>query len=708
MSVSIGVDTGGTYTDAVLFDADRGVVCSAKALTTRHDLAVGIGEAISSVLQSYRGPISFLSVSTTLATNALAQKSGAPVCIVLLGYPDYAIDHHITEQAFGEDAVVRLDGGHTVEGDEQQPLDLAGVHRVARDYGSRVRAFAVSGYFSVRNPAHEQRARALLSELSGLPVSCGHELSSRLHAGRRALTTAWNARLIPLLSELVAAVRAVMAAEKLRCPLMMVKGDGSLVSAEFAQQHAVQTILSGPAASVVGAQYLHGVDNACVVDIGGTTTDIAFIRDRRPVVSADGARVGGMRTMVPAVQMHTFALGGDSAVGVADTGELTFGPERVVPVSLALSQNPAARAEFEQDAAAARDGARNGGVFLGLSAAQHRDAGADAAGAEAAESAATALSPSQLAIVRAAGVGLAGRARLLSEAESAYRADRDIRRLLQRGVLMRSGFTPSDAAHILGRQRTWNRDAAELTAVGLYYRARSSGSTLFDVPQHAGDAAIAVAVAERVILRFVSASAAALVAAAICESTGEEVQTQSSLARALIDSAVLPACERSSRGALLLPRMALGCPIVAVGAPADCYYRDVAEILDTSAVIPQHSEVANAIGAVVGQVRSEVAVRITPLNGGEVFRVHLPTGTEDFESLAAAESCAQQQADSAVRQRARAAGAAEFEVTVQQHTTSGAVAHGEMLIEITVHAAAIGRPQVGALNHREGQPGGLR
>ena len=703
MSVSIGVDTGGTYTDAVLFDADRGVVCSAKALTTRHDLAVGIGEAISSVLQSYRGPVSFLSVSTTLATNALAEKSGAPVCIVLLGYPDYAIDHHISEQAFGEDPVVRLDGGHGVEGDEQQPLDIAAVQQVARDYGTRVRAFAVSGYFSVRNPAHEQRARALLSELTGLPVSCGHELSTRLNAGRRALTTAWNARLIPLLSELVAAVRAVMAARQLRCPLMMVKGDGSLVSAEFAQQHAVQTILSGPAASVVGAQYLHGVDNACVVDIGGTTTDIAFIRDRRPVVSADGARVGGMRTMVPAVQMHTFALGGDSAVGLTDSGELTFGPERVVPVSLALSQNPAARAEFEQEAAAARDGALDGGVFLGLSAAYRRAAGRDGA-----LSTAAALSPSQMAIVRAAGDSLAGRARLLCESESVYRADRDIRRLLQRGVLVRSGFTPSDAAHILGRQRTWNRDAAELTAIGLYHRARASGSTLFDVPQDAGDAAIAIAVAERVITRFVSASAGALVAAAICESTGSEVETQSSLARALIDSAVLPACERSSRGALLSPRMALGCPIVAVGAPADCYYRDVAEILETTAVVPEHSEVANAIGAVVGQVRTEVAVRITPLNGGEVFRVHLQTGTEDFESLEAAESCAQQQADSAVRQRARDAGAAEFEVTVQQHRTSGAVAHGEMLIEITVHAAAFGRPQVGALNRGDEEPGGLR
>ena len=693
MSVSIGVDTGGTYTDAVLFDPDRGVVCSAKALTTRHDLAVGIGEAISNVLQSYRGPVSFLSVSTTLATNALAEKSGAPVCIVLLGYPDYAIDHHIAEQAFGEDSVVRLDGGHTVEGDEQQPLDIEGVRRVAREYAGRVKAFAVSGYFSVRNPAHERTARSVLIEQTGLPVSCGHELSSMLHAGRRALTTAWNARLIPLLTELVIAVRAVMVAQGLRCPLMMVKGDGSLVSAETAQLHAVQTILSGPAASVVGAQYLHGIEDACVVDIGGTTTDIAFIRAGRPVVSPDGARVGGLRTMVPAVQMYTFALGGDSIVQLNDNGQLSYGPGRVVPVSLSLTLYPEARGEFEYDTDGARSGGCDSGTFLMLAPA--RTAAGDRS-----------LSPSQLDIISRLRQGVLSRARLLSESQSAYRTKRDIERLLRRGILIRSGFTPSDAAHILGRQRSWNRDAAELIAVGLYHQAASRGLVSFAAVRRHDDASIAHGVAARVFASFVSASARAIVAAAICETTGNEVELGSSLSRALVEDAVQSADSCDVHSPLLATALTLKCPIVAVGAPAGCYYRDVAATLHTTAVVPDHCEVANALGAVVGEVRSEITVRIVPLNGGEIFRVHMPTGTQDFESLEPAEALALQQSESAVRARARAAGAVEYEVSVERHRKTSKVLEGEMLIEIVVVATAIGRPQATAVRRPGAAPDG--
>lgn len=683
MSVCIGVDTGGTYTDAVLFDRDRGVLRSAKALTTRHNLALGIGEAIATVLRGYRGPVAFVSVSTTLATNALAEQSGAPICIVLLGYPEHAIDQHIAEQAFGDDPVVRLAGGHTVEGDQQQPLDLAGLQRVARDYAARVSAFAVSGYFSVRNPLHEITARRTLLELTGLPVSCGHELSLRLHAGRRALTTAWNARLIPLLTGLVAAVRRVMAERDLRCPLMMVKGDGSLVNAETAQQHAVQTILSGPAASVVGAQFLHRFHDACVVDIGGTTTDIAFIRDGRPVVSPDGARVGGLRTMVPAVQMHTFALGGDSAVRLSDDGRIRFGPDRIIPASLALHADPAARRELEEDAVAAGNGERANGVFL-MASPSHAAGGAVAA----------TLSPSQLSIVEAVQGGLVSRTRLLSESRSQYRAVRDIRRLMRRGAVLAAGFTPSDAAHILERQQSWSREAAVLAAVGIYHQSTARGLSVF------GDGGLpeaecqARAVAAQVYAAFVAASARSIVAAAICDTTGTVLDTHSPLSRALVDNAVQHASGRSAANPLLAAALRLMCPIVAVGAPAACYYGDVATVLQTTSVVPEHSEVANAVGAVVGEVRAEVEVRVTPLNGGETFRVHMPEGTIDLESLERAEAVAMQRADAAVRDRARAAGASEYEVSLQQRKTSTTVNDGEMLIELVVLASAIGRPQL--------------
>lgn len=730
MAVSIGVDTGGTYTDAVLFDRRRGVLAGAKALTTRHNLAHGIAEAISRVRDGYSGPIAFLSVSTTLATNALAEKAGAPVCIVLLGYPPHALEDHIAEQAIGDDAVVHLRGGHTVDGDEREPLDIEGVKNVAREYGGRVKAFAVSGYFSVRNPQHERRCGELLSKLTDLPVSYGHELSSRLHAGRRALTTAWNARLIPLLSDLVAAVRRVMVEQELHCPLMMVRGDGSLISAETAQQHAVQTILSGPAASVVGAQYLHGIDTACVVDIGGTTTDIAIVRNGRPVVSHDGARVGGLNTMVPAVQMYTVALGGDSVVRLTGTppavGGFSFGPERVIPASLAATCFPNALTELRYDAdlpvagsaagALSRDPTYSataespqeirGGVFLSVAEQpQDRAAGGGVR---------LDLSPSQQRLVNDINGRLVSRARLLAGERSRFLLQRDLRRLLQRGILQRSGFTPSDAAHVLNRQANWNRDAAELAALALMPQPIPAAVThpgepgvgVTDAPaaECVADAADlygdrdraerATHVAAGVLDGFVAASARAIVAAVIGEQSADNIDLTGPVARLLVDPAVRRATG-PQQNELLSPVIRLNCPIVAVGAPAACYYHDVAAVLGTTAIIPAHSEVANAVGAVVGEVLEQVTVRVTPLDGGERFRLHAPQGPQDFNSLEPAQAAAHRSAREAARLLANDAGAAECEVRSDEQRSTAMVNEGEMLIELVVCATAIGRPHLG-------------
>src|SRR5262249_18128708 len=159
--------------------------------------------------------------------------------------------------------------------------------------------------FSVRNPAHELRARALIRSCSGKPVTCAHELSSKLDAPRRALTAALNARLTPQIRHLIDALAVVLAQEQIDAPLMIVKGDGSLMKAEIALEYPVETILSGPAASVVGAGYLTGHKHFLVSDMGGTTTDCAVVSNGRPAINAEGALIGGWRTMVEAVDVRT-------------------------------------------------------------------------------------------------------------------------------------------------------------------------------------------------------------------------------------------------------------------------------------------------------------------------------------------------------------------------------------------------------------------
>ncbi|MCL5275858.1 MAG: hydantoinase/oxoprolinase family protein, partial [Chloroflexi bacterium] len=322
MAILLGIDTGGTYTDAVLFDdsapaGHNGVLNTAKALTTKYDLAVGIRNAINVVLPSdgAAGPpdVRLVSLSTTLATNAIVEGHGTPVCLLLVGYPRDALDLAGLRQAVGNDPVAFIAGGHTVSGDEQMPLDLEAARRAIQAHAPKVTAFAVSGYFAVRNPAHELAVRDLARELSGLPVTCGHELTSNLDAPRRALTAVINARLIPLLQQLILAVRGILAERNIHASLMVVQGDGSLIDAEVALRQPVQTILSGPAGGIVGmarTASLAGCERVIGFDMGGTSTDVSHFAGE--FEREFETQVAGVRMRAPMMSIHTVAAGGGS------------------------------------------------------------------------------------------------------------------------------------------------------------------------------------------------------------------------------------------------------------------------------------------------------------------------------------------------------------------------------------------------------------
>ncbi|HUA89705.1 MAG TPA: hydantoinase/oxoprolinase family protein, partial [Steroidobacteraceae bacterium] len=314
----IGFDTGGTFTDAVALDGERRVIATAKSLTTHWDLSLGLAGAIRAVLQRLppsctRQQISLVSVSTTLATNAVVENRFSPICTLLIGFDERMVERSGLRRESGG-ALVRLQGGHDATGLEAEPLDEGAIERAVREFAPKVEAFAVASMFSVRNPAHERRARELIRAWCGKPVTCSYELSSQLDAPKRALTAALNARLTPQIAQLLAALRAVLAQEAITAPVMMVKGDGTLMRAEVALEYPVETVLSGPAASVVGAGFLSGLRDFAVSDMGGTTTDVAVVSEGRPVVRAEGAVIGGWRTMVQAIDVRTCGLGGDSEV----------------------------------------------------------------------------------------------------------------------------------------------------------------------------------------------------------------------------------------------------------------------------------------------------------------------------------------------------------------------------------------------------------
>ncbi|MET0222741.1 MAG: hydantoinase/oxoprolinase family protein, partial [Tardiphaga sp.] len=457
-SYYLGIDTGGTYTDAVLWSEATGVAAKAKSLTTRHDLAVGIAGAVDAVLETTGlepRAIKLVSMSTTLATNALVEGQGGRVALVMIGFTQTDLHRDGLEKALGTDPVVFCDGGHDVHGNAK-PLDLSLLEAALPDLAKSVSGFAVCADFATRNPAHEIAARDLVRERTGMPVTASHELSAKLGGPRRALTTLLNARLISMIDRLVAATEGFLVERGIDAPLMVVRGDGALVSAAFARQRPIETILSGPAASLVGARHMTGLDNAIISDIGGTTTDVAVLDHGRPRLDPEGATVGGFRTMVEAVAMRTFGLGGDSEVRLEEGGldpKILLGPRRLVPLALAgMAHGEAVIQVLERQLRAPNAGRMDGRFAVRTGVPDKLAAGLTAPEQKLYDSIGMVPSPVDTLLTATAQIAT-------------------LNRLVARGLVHICGFTPSDAAHVLGRQSNWDPRAARLGA-DLFARRR--------------------------------------------------------------------------------------------------------------------------------------------------------------------------------------------------------------------------------------------
>ena len=685
MGIALGIDTGGTYTDAVFVTYPEGcVVAGAKALTTRYDLSLGIDAAIRAVFDaaSFAGgagaggrkvapqDITLVSLSTTLATNTLAEGQRGRVCLLLIGYDIGLMREYGFERELATDDVVYLAGGHDGLGNEVAPLDEAAAREAIVVRKDRVEAFAVSGYFSVRNPAHELRVSGLVEELAGAPVTCGHELTSQLNAVRRATTVALNAHLIAPLAELLAAVQATLARRAIDAPLMVVKGDGSLVRAGFAMRRPIETVLSGPAASVVGAWHLAGRRDVWTVDVGGTTTDIAALKGGWPVLNVDGARVGGWRTMIQAVDVHTTGLGGDSHVRVSPNGELSIGPQRAIPLCLLASECPHILPVLRESVSETRTRLDDDLVEF-LAVGRSARGLLDAPEQEIVER--TRGGPVQAAaLVERTRVGSLGRRRAAS--------------LEDRGLLRRAAFTPTDALHVLGVFERWDAEASRLAAAVL------AGRLGVDV----------IAFCEAVVRQFSQQVATEVVNKVLEDEIGRpdwtrEPAGRALLARALNERPSTPTLRGSAQGAPgdLGCTLTLRRPLVAIGAPVAAYLPQAAASLHTELVIPPHADVANAVGAVSGSIIQRAQVVVNPLDDGAV-RVHgLPGGPADFRGLEAAVRHAERLMQEHLAGLAMEAGAEDVELSRTREDlwapVKGAMGQ-EVFLGSTLTFTAAGRP----------------
>ncbi|MEH6647812.1 hydantoinase/oxoprolinase family protein [Sulfitobacter sp.] len=665
MALLLGVDTGGTYTDAVIIRDEREVIASAKALTTRSDLAIGVGGAVRAVLAQSgvaAGDIALASLSTTLATNALVEGQGGRVALIYIGFKERDLETHGLLEALKGDPHVVLAGGHNHAGGEAVPLDEDGLRAFLAEHGAGVGGFAVAAQFATRNPAHELRAMALVSELTGRPVSASHQLSAKLNGPKRAMTAVLNARLIGMIDRLIGRAEDTLKDLGISAPLMVVRGDGALISSAQARERPIETILSGPAASIVGARWMTGADHALVSDIGGTTTDVALLKDGRPAIDPAGARVGPYRTMVEAVAMRTTGLGGDSEVHFLSeglVGGVSLGPRRLLPVSLVAMDAPeVVHATLDAQLRSTLPGEYDGRFVRAVSGQTMEGIGVREE--QLLERIGEAVHP----------IGNVLRSRIETGA---------LKRLVQRGLVQVAGVTPSDASHVLGLADSWDSEAAH-KALALFGRRRTgSGDRLAPEPE---------TMARMIITQLEQQTALVLLESAFSEEEVGFGEDPAVLARHVL-------MQRGLGGHRGLVRLETGLavPVIGLGASAATYYPAVGKLLGCEMILPEHAGVANAIGAVVGRVTMREAGTITSPSEGK-FRVHLHEGPQDFgdadSALARLEEVLRERAMLA----AEAAGAADIQVNVSRDVRTAGVESREVFIEAEITVEASGRPRV--------------
>jgi N-methylhydantoinase A/oxoprolinase/acetone carboxylase beta subunit len=655
LHIGLGIDAGGTYTDAVIYDFRRQqVLAKNKALTTRWDFSIGIRAALAGLDRQQLQAVQLVSVSTTLATNALVENEGRKVGLLLMPPPGFDAGQDLLH---APQAVLsaRLD----ITGRELAAPDEDQVRRVARRMRAHdgVEAFAVSGYAGSINPEHEAAIKRLVQAETGCFVSCGHELSRMLNFRMRALTAVHNARIVPRLTRLLEDVAAVLRQAGMHAPVMVVRGDGALMSQRMALQRPVETILSGPAASVAGARHLTGLNDAVVIDMGGTTTDIAALEDGRVRLCASGSRVGPVRTHVQALDIQTTGLGGDSLILFA-SGEWQIGPRRVAPVAWLGGDGRDLGPAFDYLAANSR---RLGGnsAAAQLVTLNHRAPDRPASDLEA-------------RILDLLGRRPYSLLELADAVQVMHTAFLPLERLESLFVVQRSGLTPTDLLHAAGRFVRW--DAAAAVRM-LAIVAQLAGTS----PE-----ALQADLLGRVVRRL----------------STEIIHHQLAPEGSLSPPESCSTCERifanlfQGGGRSFKVHFQLRPPMVGVGAPIGHFLPEVAQLLGAQTLLPEFHEVANAVGAITSQVSIKRQVAIKPDSAGG-FYIEGLSGGRRFKELDAAEGYAQSALAEDVRRLAAQAGTCQTAVQLTFKDVTARTARGEeIFIERQVVSELHGRPDL--------------
>jgi len=666
-NLAVGIDTGGTFTDGVIFDLDKKTVeAKTKVETTRHNLTLAINRCLDNLIATHEsekgtlpeiGSIRMVSLSTTLATNAIVEGQGAEVGLIHIGFEphqDLPTAHYAV-----------ISGGCNIKGRVTEELDLQEAKEAILEMKDRVDAFAVSGYLSVRNPLQEIMVSELIRELTGYPVVAAHQLSADLGMHERTVTAVLNARLMPLITDLMNSVKEGMARLNIEAPLMVVRGDGSLISETMAREKPIETILSGPAASIIGALTLTGVQEGIVIDMGGTTTDVAVLKGGRPSLDQEGARVGGWLTRVKAARITTIGLGGDSLIEVSRDAVLSIGPQRVFPLSWIASQYPYLTDELD-----AID-------IIDYSLMDTQPTTILTYIRDPLNIRLTATEQQIIDLIK-------DRPHTLHYITKKLQKEPDLlpwHRLVNVASVHRAALTPSDILHVKGSLNLWDKRSAELGTAMLAKRYGLPVSDFINI------------VMEDILFKL-----AAITLERLLAEEGAKFNLTDEESGSYILRQIMGRYEENSDLQVQFSA-ALKNPMVAVGAPVEAYFPVLAERLNTELYLPRFADVANAVGTVSGEAVERVTILVKPGESGG-FLVHTPFQREYFMVLDEAIEYACKEGQTYAYKRAVETGASNIETLVERHdrySKLGSAADNDRMdnkifIESIIEVSAVGRP----------------
>lgn len=600
----LGIDAGGTFTDLAFLDGEHyTLLAKAKTPTLHNDLITTIKNGLELILTHVdASSIRSFNLATTLATNAIVENKLHPTALVLIGYSNEILEPALAENAFDTPYIISVSGGHDNRGNELAPLNERELRKEISKLPKSIEAIAVSSFFSVRNTSHEIRATEIIKEIRpDLFISYGHDISTNLNAIKRATTTLLNAGLIPIVMDLISSVEKVCQEKNIHAPITIVRGDGTVVGAEWAKLHPVEMILSGPAASACGGCHLSDSKktkrSTWIVDIGGTTTDIIRLDETgKPVLINEGATVANHKTLVQAIDIHTFGLGGDSRVTFDKNYNLMLSNRRVQPLCSLAEKYP----EILKELAELKK-LHYIGEPLFISCRKNKKPSNEV----------------EAIILRKLEDGPCSRSRLLKRVRLLKKHYKEIDIMEEKGLLKFASFTPTDALHVLGALDKWNRQAsicgAELMVDGMHnHSAKDVALTVRDLA-----------------VKTISASLFKKSFSVNGPELGDNGEGEKIIKYALsgdLNNKAIPRPIQLNLNALL----------VGVGAPSWAFIPAIGDALNEAAVLPENADVAGAVGAAVGSFSMTYSVQIMSSKDHLNFRVHYPLGTADFDNIEAA------------------------------------------------------------------------